>query len=177
MLRIVSMNWSQFTRTARMDLGLSQSQLAHLSAVSLATIQNLEADRANPSLQTITAILGSLGYSLTVRCNGPDWDALSACGAPLMSGTAKPREHSRELLLQSLRAAAAALGKGALVDASPRELESLQALLLAVESQFPTFFKKHLGCSPSIRKLLPDTLSGKHIKLKRLAESRISEYL
>jgi transcriptional regulator with XRE-family HTH domain len=52
--------------------------------VSLPTIQNIEAGRANPELETIQKLLHVLGIETQWTARKVDWDFLSTCGVPLL---------------------------------------------------------------------------------------------
>ncbi|PIS11624.1 MAG: XRE family transcriptional regulator, partial [Bdellovibrio sp. CG10_big_fil_rev_8_21_14_0_10_47_8] len=53
---IICMHIAEQVRSLRLSLGLTQSQLATLAKVSLPTIQNIEAGRANPGLDVVERI-------------------------------------------------------------------------------------------------------------------------
>lgn len=74
---------SEPIRETRRLLGISQTALAVRAGVSLATVQNIEAGRANPSLSTLERLLAPLGLGLAVEPRQADWDALAAFGLPL----------------------------------------------------------------------------------------------
>jgi transcriptional regulator with XRE-family HTH domain len=165
-------------RRQRRAFGLSQVELSHLSGISLPTIQNVEAGRANPSLSILESLLAPLGLMIDIQSRKADWDALAALGLPLSAVKPKKVRPGAELLLANLRLAALELAGGAGRDGeSERKREALGALLLALKLQFPRFFKKHIAPSPSIARMLPRSIDGRMIKLKRLAERRLSEYL
>ena len=77
------MRISQPIRDTRRCLGISQTALAVRAGVSLATLQNIEADRANPSLSTLEKLLEPLGLGLALEPQQADWDALAGLGLPL----------------------------------------------------------------------------------------------
>ena len=70
-------------RESRKQAMLSQLQLASGSGVSLATLQSIERDRANPSLSTIVALGHYLGLSLKLEPETINWPLLIAAGVPL----------------------------------------------------------------------------------------------
>jgi len=80
------MDSASLLRESRTLQGLTQTELAHRSGVSLPTVQNLEAGRANPTLATLQAVLNALGLELSLEPRSADWDELALCGAPLMVG-------------------------------------------------------------------------------------------
>jgi transcriptional regulator with XRE-family HTH domain len=67
----------------RRELGLTQKALARRSRVSLATLQNVEADRANPSLRILRSLLDALELDLRATAEPSCWDALIGLGLPL----------------------------------------------------------------------------------------------
>lgn len=64
-------------RALRLRQDFTQEKLAQLSKVSLPTIQNIEAGRANPSLMILEKILDALGAKLKISINKPTRDVLS----------------------------------------------------------------------------------------------------
>ncbi len=174
-------------RSARLELGLSQAALASRAAISLLSVQKLEAGRANPEWKTVTAVLDSLGLSLETRPKGVDWNLLAACGAPLMSrGRAVSRiQPSQKLLVTAIESACREVSSSpgtyaaarAEVESRERKTEALQALLLAVQCQYPKFFGRHFAKSQLVMSVLPAEVTGRLIKLKRQAESVIARFL
>ena len=165
-------------RRQRKALGISQVELSHVSAVSLPTIQNVEAGKANPSLATLERLLAPLGLAIDVRPGKADWDTLAALGLPLSAVKPKKVRASAELLMTNIRLAVQELAGTVHRDGeSERKREGLGALLLALKLQFPRFFKKHIAASPSIVNMLPRSLDGRIIKLTRLSERMLAEYL
>lgn len=164
----------------RERLGYTQSELARLAGVSLATLQNLESGRSvNPSWDTLRAILGVLRIGFYPRTLRADWNALAACGAPLMSvmteSGAKPIEPTPQLLIASLRSACAELDASEKRDT--REQRAVEALLLALATHFPSYFRRHCRSSPLVMKFYPERPLGQSIKLKRQAVAALARYL
>ena len=163
----------------RRGLGLTQGELAARAGVSLATIQAMEAGRANPALGTMERILGVLGMELCVEVAGVDWDMLAALGVPI-SGAKRGGDiaPTKQLLLKHLRRALAHVGSGrALRDGDQRKAEALAATMLAFRRHFPTLYEKHFGRSTEVEELVQGLMSGRTIKLTRMATSRLAEYL
>ncbi len=69
----------------RRVLKCSQVEFVGQSKVSLPSIQNLEAEKANPSLSTLTRVLDAIGYTLNIVPKEPDWEKLIAFGLPLVT--------------------------------------------------------------------------------------------
>jgi transcriptional regulator with XRE-family HTH domain len=128
-------------KQARIQLGLTQVELAQQSGVSLLTVQNIENGRANPSLETLEALAKSLNLKLILEPQKTDWNKLSFFGAPLTLG------------------------------------ENLKVMILAIRDHYPSVFRDYFRNSPAIVQLIPKKMSGRLIKLRRLALSRMAEYL
>lgn len=168
----------EFLKVLRKQLGITQVELAHQSGVSLPSIQNLEAGNGNPSIETLQALAGSIGLELSMTIKPAHWDALAYLGAPLTTlSTVQSITPQLSTLLGTLREACVELHYSNQVSDRERKLEAVQALLLALEEHFPKIFKKY--CSPStlIMSLKSKTITGKLIKLKRIAVARLAEYL
>ena len=163
-------------------MGITQAELARESGVSLPTVQSIEAGRANPALDTIESLLGSLALNLNLSRRAADWDALAACGAPLSTpGAAGSRRGapraSRALLLRTLREACLELAGQGEVEDRERKTEAVQALLMALQGHFPSLFARY-GSAPVFSKFAPPKEpSGRLIKLKRQAAARLATYL
>ena len=165
---------------SRRDLGLTQTEAAVLAGVSLATVQNIEAGRANPSVGTLGRILGALGMECRVCSLAADWDALAALGVPLLQ-TGQPSKPVRpSLLVPHLRLAMVELARpasGGTSGNTGRKLEAVQATLLALKHHFPTFYGRHFARAPVAEALWPRDCSGRLVKLSRLAKQALAEYL
>src|SRR4051812_35640967 len=116
-------------REVRADLGITQVELAYQSGVSLPTVQNIEAHRANPSLETLSALANQLGLELTLRVKPANWEALCFYGLPLMdSGRHVPGMSPRpEAMIQNLREASLELFYTPDSPERTRKLEAVQA--------------------------------------------------
>jgi y4mF family transcriptional regulator len=55
----------------RKTLGISQTDLAEMSGVSLATIKNIERGKGNPSFETVEKILSVLGLEVLFKVRSP----------------------------------------------------------------------------------------------------------
>ena len=179
-----------FIREARTQLGITQSELSHLSKVSLPTIQNIESGKGNPSLSTLEDLLVPLGRTLhlkLLKLQKADWNVLAVCGAPLMVEKPTKMKPTREQLVSTLRMACLELTKASsldqISDQTPyqqpdmqRKTESVAALLWAIQAHYPTFFANHFNL-PLFKRLLPLKPTGRHIKLKRQALATLSTYL
>ncbi len=57
-------NLAELIKARRKVLGIKQEDLAELSGVGLRTVKSIETDSANPTWQTITALLDVLGLKI-----------------------------------------------------------------------------------------------------------------
>lgn len=178
-----SASFSFLLKRNRLDWGLSQVELAQASGVSLPTIQNIESGKANPSLSTLGALLGALELEIAFYPKSADWDLLAECGAPLASSKMSAPSHKRsgnritgEILVRTLTVTCRELSENPKLPDRDRKSEAVQALVFAVRSHFPTFFKKRCS-SKWIQSYLPEKPSGRLIKLKRVAAAKLAEYL
>jgi hypothetical protein len=107
------------------------------------------------------------------------WEELVAHGLPL-AGTETPRGSlSAETLLRCVSQAISELGDQDCIQGEDRhrKVESLGALLLALRESFPTVFKRFMDESGEMAELIPAEIPGRLIKLKRIAERKLSDYL
>jgi len=168
---------ARWIRRTRRELGLTQATLSAEAGVSLATVQNVEAGTANPSLATLEKLLGALGLRLRVGPDGADWDLLASFGLPLTTAESRPPRAGIGDLPEQISQAALELSRGERDEARQRKLESLQALLLALSQHFPSVYRQWFGRVPIVRRLVPPEPSGRIIKLARVASSRLAEAL
>ena len=146
--------------------------MAGRAGVSLATVENIEGGRANPSLSTLTRVLASVGLSVAVQVDPVDWQALIALGLPLQGeGRDLPRRDAATLQAELGRAVLALDG------ATPRQAECVRALLLALCLHFPDVAERWFAAAPHVRAAVPASPTGREIKLYRIARARIAEYL
>jgi len=164
-------------RERRRLLGLSQSALARAAGVSLATVQNTEAGRANPALSTLSSLLAPLGLAADVAPTPADWDALVALGLPLAGEPPRDVVRDAETLRRHIGRATLALARDRQQAGAERKREGLQALLLALHTHFPSVTRRWLRASPPVRALLRVAPSGRVVKLARIARQTLSEYL
>jgi hypothetical protein len=100
------------------------------------------------------------------------WDALADCGVPLSKTGDAVIRPSAEQLPHLLRSAARALGEG-----DGRKRECLAAFLLALATSYPSRYAKCSEGSPEVALLIAEPPTGRMLKLKRIAERRLSEIL
>lgn len=166
------MKWAKVLRTRRLDCGLSQQKVAAAARVSLATLQNIEAGRANPELATLDAICAALGLRLSIVPSPIEWDDFIAIGLPLMGDTASSEPKSSAQLLEVINRNAAAIA--ALVGQS-REESALASWLWAISDHYPSVWRR---IATPVRRWF-DNLpkEATRIKLRRMALSRLREIL
>ena len=161
-------------KSQRHHLGLTQQKLAELASVSLPTIQNMERNVGNPSLDVLTRVVGALGLVLSIEHVAIDWDALSYLGVPLTSSNSKKNLRiKRDLptLLMKIRAALSACHA-----VSDRKMESLAATLLAMKTHWPSLFDQLGPLKNQADELIKKQDPGR-LKLRSLAISNLQVYL
>ena len=161
-------------RQNRHSNGLTQFELAQRAGISLPCLQNIEAGRGNPELSTLNAIFRVLGLELKVEISPVDWDALAACGAPLMTTTHSSIRATPALLVAQLNRA---IRGPSLNAANEREFEALLALVSALQDHFPSFFRKHFKKSHPIHEFASTPRTGRIVKLRRQAIAKLASYL
>lgn len=148
-----------------------------MARVSLATVQNIEAGRANPAVGTLGRILDVLGMDLELRRRPVDWDLLVAMGVPLQQQGAANVRPTPELLARLLRSAVAELMQCPGVDVDQRKMEAVQATLCAAQRHFPTFYRRYFARNLLACALVRRKTTGRLVRQGRLAASRLAEYL
>ena len=184
------MDYASNIREARTLQGLTQTELAYRSGVSLPTVQNMETGRANPTIATLNAVLGALGLELKSAPRYADWDELALCGAPLMvreepaadsQGNRTVRDRHRgptpDLLLKNLRDACLELRHVSGTTDLERRQDAVQALLLAIRSHFPGFYSDHLAGVDLYEPYVSLPITGRTNRLAREAVATLARYL
>jgi len=106
---------------------------------------------------------------------GADWDALCALGLPLSAVAKRRIPRTPGSLARHL---ARAVGDaGVRPGIRTREVEALQALLLALRVHFPSFYERHVAGDAAAAALLPAEPDGRLVKLHRIAVAALAEYL
>jgi putative transcriptional regulator len=163
----------------RLERGWSQVKLAQECQVSLPTIQNIEAEKANPTLDIISKILSSLGLDIRIEPKEFNVGLAIDLGVPLSD---IPNEGI--LLTQSVQTPDN-LAKEAsywiqlfkFKKFQPREEEAVVSLLMAVKDHYPKYYQQRLQCDLFEQKIQEHRKNGKCIKLRRLSLAEISQYL
>ncbi|GJL53702.1 MAG: hypothetical protein NPIRA02_08340 [Nitrospirales bacterium] len=165
------------TLTKRKELGLSQVEVSARSGVSLPTLQRIESGKANPSLATLELLVSALGLRLSCNDVPIDWDELAAYGLPLQPREMRHVRKTRENFFLAVCRACSSFEQERHLPAFSRKKEALIGTLLAVKLHYAGLYIKLCGMCPVVESLLPHTIEGKHIKLKRLALAQIGTYL
>ncbi|MGK5087624.1 helix-turn-helix domain-containing protein [Bdellovibrionota bacterium FG-2] len=167
-------------RSQRLCLGLTQVELAAQAQIALPTLQQLEAGTSNPSIDTLEKLGRVLGFSVELQLKTCDWDRLIELGLPLMraqSSALGPRHRgnqgNKEDLVRELRTAIIEASAGG---CEARKTEAVAALILALSTHYPSFFRAHFGRNQQAE-FMARVRSGRVVKLRRLALAKISEYL
>ena len=165
-------------REARRKLGITQKEAADLAGLSRASYQNIEASRGNPSLASLERAVSVVGLTIVIRGN-IDWDRLCDLGLPLAAERTRARTWipSSALLVEALNEAVHWYLESPRAQHYPREREALEALALALHIGWPTTFEQCTRTIPGLDSMIPKSISGRHIKLYRIARSRLSRYI
>lgn len=159
-------------RTLRRAKGLTQQELATRAQVGLATIQNIEAGRANPELSTLESILGIFGFELELKSRMLDWSTLTLLGVPLMTGsTIEGFRVTARYMIETLNQSTGSLLE---MDSKSRECAAVSSFLRALQDHYPSLWQ-HLDAD--LVAWLKKNSKFASIKLRRLALQRLGEYL
>jgi transcriptional regulator with XRE-family HTH domain len=164
-------------KTLRLNARLSQSELANSSGVSLATLQKIEAGRANPSLNTLQSLFSILGIGLTTFSIQADlnFDSLIPLGLPLMEN----QNLSKSQKVPTAKELVRELGKiSNLLKSIPVESrfeKSLISFLWALEDHYPEIWKLADSQARAWCKTIP--YQRRSIKLRRISIQRLAQYL
>lgn len=157
-------------KMARKNQGLTQLQLAQKASMSLATLQNIEAGRANPELATLQSLLKVLGYELTIKPKEINWSLLSSLGLPLMSSQVGGVLPYRSLLVQTLQECTEQLSQ---ITKDSREELALSSFLFALRDHYPSVWR---DLPEGLHLWLKKNNLGS-VKLRRLSLQALGEYL
>jgi transcriptional regulator with XRE-family HTH domain len=163
-------------KALRISLGFSQVKLAHESKVSLPTIQNIEANKANPTIDVLEKLAIALGLELKFQPIPFDIERAIALGVPLINTTSPSRiiVVNATSLKNEARKWHHTLKLNALKE---REEMALISFLTAMKDHYPTFYQNEIVCPLFEKKIKEMRSSGKVIKLRRMALSNLSKYL
>ena len=157
----------------RKQRSLSQKELAYISDLSLATLQNIEAQKANPSLKTLTQLADIFDLELELKEKAFDWEELSRFSGLLVTKKPYPHPDKKSLNLFLKKACFHFKNTPGLKE---RYKEAFESLLLALKHHYPSFYKKHQSLydfvCPNVK-----NITGRHIKLRRIALRHLGGYL
>lgn len=159
---------SIFTRIkmSRQRQGLSQVGLAAKTGLGLATIQNIEAGRANPEWSTLAALFSVL--NLKFEITSTTLEDLAGFGCPMMTSGNPQQVPSRERLVRILRSLDLESVSG-----FAREEGAVSAWLAALRDHYPSVWREAsipVQSWLAKRKAVP-------LKQRRIALARLAEYL
>lgn len=140
------------------------------------TIQNIEAHKANPTIDVLEKLFLCLGVELKLNPIKFDVEKAIALGVPLISSLEKlpmPRPTS-SMLKQEARKWHYALAEGAI---SEREQLAIVSFLIAIKDHYPTFYNEEIICPVFEKKIIELRTLGKVIKLRRISLNNLSKYL
>ena len=157
----------------RLKLGLTQFELAVQSGVSLPTIQNIEAGKANPSLDIIDKLMEALGLKLKIEFPEINIEIAAYLGVPLSRKSNLKMTASKDLLRREARKWALSFEYS---NFSEREKLAFSSFLCALKDHWPSFYNeiKTPLFEEEIQKIRKN---GHAIKLRRISISNLSKYL
>ncbi len=158
----------------RKSLGLTQAQLATDAGVSLATLQNIEAGSANPSLSVLMNIFNVLGLDFSFKPQSANWAILTSMGVPLINTSEEKSEIRLDrlgLVIELKKACWEIIHRP-----DHRKAMALSSYLLVIKNHYDNFWKILEKSIPSINNYISVEINGNLIKLYRIALARI-DYL
>lgn len=161
----------------RKSLGLTQMKLAVNSGVSLPTIQNIEAGKANPSLSVLKSLFEVLQHDIVIQPQPIDWEELIRFGLPLTTAHKNLRKQARkkdELLILLKRAL---LQYPQAEKRTQRNWEALAGFLLGLKTHFPRVFYELRSFDQTIQTMLQDQNPGRLYQLRRMSIAEQAKYL
>lgn len=163
-------------KSLRTNLGFSQVKLAHESKVSLPTIQNIEVHKANPTIDVLEKLFLALRIEFKLQPIKFDLEKAIALGVPLTSSLKKVDvfKPSGPMLKQEVRKWPYAFQEKTL---NERDELAMIAFLIAIKNHYPTFYNEEICCPIFEKKIKEKKVSGKIIKLRRMALNTLSKYL
>ncbi|MCX6103308.1 MAG: helix-turn-helix domain-containing protein [Proteobacteria bacterium] len=170
--------FSQVIRKQRELFGLTQAKLSFIAGVSLPTIQNIEAGRANPELETVQRLLQALGMETQFVARRTNWNFLSLCGVPLYNidnaqEVTTYENCSKERFIGEMRLAINECNSSLNPGDKDRKFKALGATLLALQTHYPSVYAE-FSSSTLAKELLNQT--GLQ-KLRRIALKGLQKFL
>lgn len=161
-------------KSLRKDLGLTQVEFAVQSGISLPTLQNIEAGKANPSLDILQKILTTLGMELRAQAPTFDIDKAVLLGVPLVINRTVISSRPTKAMLRLEARKWVHYFKNNIF--SEREQHAIVSFLCALKDHWPTDFKE-IDCPIFAKKIKLFKNNGHVIKLRRISISNLSKYL
>lgn len=158
-------------KESRIRLGLTQVELAKRSRISLPMLQLIESGRANPSLRLVEKLSRVLGFEIDFKFKTRASEVLPVFFGILTSYNQRSmiERMNREGLIKWVKLLVTELeNKSMMLDV--RVKDASHAILLSICEYYPKFAAQN-----SIHR--PSTITGKVIKLKRLALPRLMEVM
>jgi len=161
-------------RQVRVLQGMTQFELAVESGISLPTIQNIEAGKANPSLEVISKIFNALGLGFKFEILPFDIKRAILLGVPLLSKNNNSKDKAtKEELKKECRKWNYHLHESTL---TPRESVALISFFMALKDHWPSFYSE-IKTSLIEELIDKNRKNGQCIKLRRIAVANLSRYL
>jgi len=166
-------------KLARKTAGLTQFQLAGAAGISMATLQNIEAGKANPEWSTLERLFAALSLEFTLKPKDLDYERLRSIGVPLIgmeskqqSAFIKAPKLSSSIVIDTLKANMAQILN---LSESSREFKAMLSYLWAIKDHYPKVFLQ-LGTGPKswVERGLEST---QPIALRRIVLSYLGEHL
>lgn len=159
----------------RLSYQLSQVKLAHESGVSLPTIQNIEAGKANPTVEVLEKLLAVFGLRFQILVQPFDAGRAAAFGVPLLVENASEAAviNKGTLKIETRKWLRQILDKGL----NEREEVAVVAFLKGLKDHYPAYYQKEIA-APLFDSIIEKfSLDGRVIKLRRIALANMSRYL
>ncbi len=145
---------SEILRQRRALLGLSQTQLGALAAVSLPTVQNIEGDRANPAIGTVESLLAALGLRIAWVQADTNWPGLAATALNLVVEDSMTLTLAKDIFLVTVKLAVLDAMRTEGDAVAPALRQALAALLTALRIHYPVVYAESLGKTPAVKQFL-----------------------
>jgi transcriptional regulator with XRE-family HTH domain len=160
----------------RIDFGWSQVKLAHESDVSLPTIQNIEAGKANPTIEVLEKLTQVFGLKFKLYSPPFDPERAASFGVPL--STMKDAKSYRSIQPQDLKRESRRWHQQIINHGlTEREEISMIAFLKAIKDHYPIFYKNNISTPLFDLKIKKHSNEGRITKLRRIALSYLGQYL
>lgn len=160
--------WQEI-KLARKALGFKQMQVAVEAGVSLATLQNIEAGKANPSYETLQAILGVLGLKLKIQPHSITPENLASLGVPVVVEQISPMSFTSAA---EFRAQLKSIRPELFEDEKVKK--AFVSYLIALKDHYPDFWQTiQVQFAPWLKE--NDHLLS--IKLRRISLAQLGEIL